>query len=586
MIPDNTIARVRESVDLVELIRESVQGLKKTGRNFSARCPFHQERTPSFHVNPDMGVFKCFGCGVGGDAFKFVMLTEGMTYPEAIRKLATRVGITIEETERETQSAEAKERDVLYSLLEEAAKFFHRYLMESPEAASALDYLRKRGVTDESLEKYQIGFAPMSGHALRDAATRKGHDVSILEKAGLLRRKEDGRVHDHFWNRIMFPIWDSQGHMIAFGGRAMGDALPKYINSPETPVYSKSRHMYGFYQALPTIRKKREIVILEGYMDVVVCHQFGFDGSVATLGTALTDSHVKLLKRYVESVTMLFDPDAAGANATLRGGELLIAEGLTVRVVTLPDGLDPDEILVQRGNGALEQYLATAVPFMDYYIAQMLARHPHASPEGKLAVAKEVLPLVRRIKDPLLQDEHLTKLAEALHADKGALARQMKLMHADAEWKDAKSAKPVDAPKTTLQSIEEEILILALLYPSAQAAERIDALLWKDARCQQAWDVLKTQVDAGAVKLTELLPSLSEDLQGWLMALALQQRSYTKPLENLQAYIDAYERQDVAIALQHMKADIDSMLEGRIPMDAQKVQIYHDLSRRLKGSVH
>src|SRR6185312_3416848 len=221
-----------------------------------------------------------------------------------------------EEQRPESLSAEGRERQALYGLMEDAARFYHRYLMESPEAAPARQYLEKRGLTNESFLKFSLGFAPASGHALRDAALRKGFSPEILERAGLVRRKEEsGRTYDHFWNRIIFPIWDAQGRLIAFGGRAMGEAMPKYINSPETPVYSKSRHLYGLFQALPTIRKRRHGVILEGYMDVVVCHQFGFDWTAATLGTALTEEHVRLLRRYCERVTLLFDPDAAGAQA-------------------------------------------------------------------------------------------------------------------------------------------------------------------------------------------------------------------------------------------------------------------------------
>src|SRR5882724_1537182 len=337
MIPEVTIARVRESANLVDIVREHVPTLKKRGRNYLARCPFHQEKTPSFNVNPEMGVFKCFGCGTGGDVFKFVMLTEGLTYPEAIRKIAGRVGIAIEEEKSEALTEDAKQKQVLYGLLEDAARFYHRHLMESHEADAARAYLAKRGLTEATLVNFAIGFAPASGTALRDAASKKGWSLEVLEKAGLVRRKDGGRIHDAFWNRIMFPIWDNQGRMVAFGGRAMGDAMPKYINSSETPVYSKSRHLYGLFQGLATLRKERRVVILEGYMDVVTCHQFGLDCTAATLGTALTEDHVRILRRYADHVTLLFDPDAAGAQASIRGGELLVADGFTVDVVTLPD---------------------------------------------------------------------------------------------------------------------------------------------------------------------------------------------------------------------------------------------------------
>lgn len=587
MIPEETIARVRESVNLVELVRESVPGLKKRGRNYLARCPFHQERTPSFNVNPELGLFKCFGCGVGGDAFKFLMLSEGLSYPEAIRKAAGRVGIVVEEEEAgQGVSEEARQRQALYGLLEDAARFYRRQLMETAEAEPVRKYLAGRGVNAESLSKFNMGFAPASGHALRDAITRKGFDMETLERAGLLRRKEDsGRVYDHFWNRIVFPIWDAQGRIVAFGGRALGDAMPKYINSPETPVYSKSRHLYGLFQALPALRKRHHAVVLEGYMDVVVCQQYGFDYAVATLGTALTEEHVRLLRRYVDRVTLLFDPDAAGAAATLRGGELLIADGLRVDVVTLPDGLDPDELLLQGGAPRLETYLQNPVPFMDYYIAQTLGRHPGSSPDSKLAIAKDVLPLIRRMRDPLLQDEHLGRLADALRTQKTILVQQMKRMPAEGPvGKGLADSKASAAKSASFLSLEEEILLAAILYPSDEMRVLLDRFVWQDRRCRSAWAALRTQVAQGALHLSDAMSSLPEAEGEWLTRLALQTREYARPLDVLRELLDAWQRRQQAAQLKDLKAEIDRMIEGQMPVDSEKVRTYNDLSRTLKGS--
>jgi DNA primase len=585
VIPEDVIARVRESTDLVELVREQVPALKKAGRNFQARCPFHQERTPSFSVNREMGVFKCFGCGVGGDAFKFVMLTEGMTYPEAIHKLAARVNIPIEEERAENVTAEAKERQTLYQLMNEAAAFYHRHLMESADAKPVLKYLQERGLSAESLEKFQIGFAPASGSALRDAAQRKGWSSELLEKAGLLRRKENsGNTFDNFWNRIMFPIWDSQGHVIAFGGRAQGDAMPKYINSPETPIYSKSRHLYGLFQGLATLRKAREAVILEGYMDVAVCHQFGFARAVATLGTALTTEHLRVLRRYADTVILVFDPDAAGAMATLRGGEMLVADGFTVKVVTLPEELDADEVLIKYGAERLETCLANAISFFDYSLALALKRNPAVAPEGKLAVAKDLLPLIQKVRDPLLQDEYLTHLANTLQVDKLALGRQLKVLRTKPDREAAGApAKRIEVP-STLTTLEEEILLLALLYPSAAMADALTGFPWRDTRCQQAWDVLGTQVSTETLHIADAINKLSQELQDWLTPLVMEQRSYRDPMDMLKRFIGDWQRHQESGELDKLRDEINSMLEGRAPLDAQKVEYFKDLSRRLKGS--
>jgi DNA primase len=589
MIPEETITRIRESVDLVELVREQVPGLKRAGRNWRARCPFHQERTPSFNVNPEMGVYKCFGCGEGGDAFRFLMKTEGLTYPEAIHKLGQRIGITIQEDQNAPSSEESRERDQLYQVMEDAARFYQRTLLESPEAEEARKYLAKRGLDKQSLETFLIGFAPTSGFALRDAAMKKGMDSKLLEKAGLVRRKEGStRTLDNFWGRILFPIWDTQGRIIAFGGRAMGDAMPKYINSPDTPLYEKSRHLYGLFQGLATVRKGRRLVILEGYMDVVVCHQFGFDLSAATLGTALTDAHVRLLRRYVDRVTLLFDPDAAGAAATVRGGELLMTAGITVDVVTLPDGKDPDELLVEQGAPALQAYLDKPVPYMDYRLAAALLKAPGGAPEAKLTIARELLPVIQSMPDPLLQDEHLTRLANALRVDKNALTQQMKAAKRTGRPFATGSGLQVQEPSpekiAPAPRIEEEMLLTALLYPSEAAAQMLVTMEWTDARCRQVWTEIQPIVTNGQKPGPGMLTGLDPSTRSWFEGLAMQERDYGEPLSVLRDFMESARRQQQTLDWQQLKLEIDSMIEGRIPSDAQKIQRYNELSRHLKGS--
>jgi DNA primase len=472
--------------------------------------------------------------------------------------------------------------------MEEAARFYHRYLLESNEAEPARVYLNSRGLTTETIQKFSIGFAPATGSALRDAAQKKGYGSSTLDLAGLIRTKEgSGRTYDHFWNRIIFPIWDVQGRVVAFGGRAMGDAMPKYINSPETPIYSKSRHLYGLFQGMATLRRARHAIVLEGYMDVATCHQFGIDVAVATLGTALTDEHVRLLRRYADHITLLFDPDAAGAQAALRGGELLVSEGFTVDVVVLPDDVDADEILVREGRAALDSYLQKATPFMDYFLARMMDRHPGLTPEAKLAVAKEVLPLIRRLKDPLLQDEHLGRVAAALRADKGVLAQQMKRAKADNESTSipTKAATvSVPAKMGAVLPLEEEILLLALLYPTDAVYQMLVELPWQDERCRETWMAVCDQVRRGIVNVSEVLAGLPEMTQQWLTQLALQQRIYPHPEIVLAGFIEALHRQREGQQMQYLKAEIDRMIEGKTPMDTRKIQEYNDLSRRLKGS--
>jgi len=278
---------------------------------------------------------------------------------------------------------------------------------------------------------------------------------------------------------------------------------------------------------------------------------------------------------------LLFDPDAAGGQATLRGGELLIAEGFQVRVVILPDGLDADELLIRDGKEKLDECLNASITFLDYCLAQSMSRHTPKTPEGKLAVVKDILPLVQKVRDPLLQDEYLTRLADAVDVDRMVLGKELKATKTRPE---RETAEPGAAPKSALCSLEEEILLLALLYPSKAVGDALESFPWQQERCSKAWSALGTSVSDGTLHLADILPGLSADLQDWLTPLAMEQREYRDPAEMLKQFMEAWHRQEESLELSRLRPEIDSMLEGRTPMDSQKLEIFKDLSRRLKGS--
>ncbi len=307
-ISPETIDQIRLASDITEIVREYVPTMKKAGRNWKGLCPFHHEKTPSFMVSPEKGIFHCFGCHAGGDVYKFVMLIDGLSWVEAVKKLAQRAGITIKETREETIKRSEKQK--LYDILEQASLFYNRCLTELAEASAARNYLKERGITEETIEKFRIGFAPQ-GHLLA-AAEKKGTTFEQMSLAGLFIKTERGKKFEYMGGRIVFPIFDTQGRIVAFGGRTLKDEQPKYLNTPETTIYSKSAHLYGLHQALPSLRTQKKAVILEGYMDVVVTHQGGVPFTVATLGTALTPQHTHLLNRYAENIVLLFDSDNAG----------------------------------------------------------------------------------------------------------------------------------------------------------------------------------------------------------------------------------------------------------------------------------
>ncbi|MBI3292699.1 MAG: DNA primase [Elusimicrobia bacterium] len=597
MIPQETIDRVRDSVSLVELIREFVPTLRKAGRNFVARCPFHEERTPSFSVNPAMGLFKCFGCGVGGDAFKFVMLMEHLTYPEAIRQLAKRVGVPVPEVRAEKTPAVARERQALLDALETAAAWYHQTLLTSAEGATARDYLKQRGVMPNTWERFRLGYAPHSGQGFFEAATRKGITPEVLEKAGLIRRSDrTGRFHDHLWHRIVFPIQDAQGHVVAFGGRVLEEreGTPKYINSPETPVYSKGRHLYGLFLALPTIRKVRRVIVLEGYMDVIGCHQAGVEEAVATLGTALTADHARHLRRVAEEGLLLFDADTAGEAAAQRGGDVLLEAGVTVRVVSLPQGIDVDEFLLQQGLESFRKLLAEVSSLVEFQYAQAVKGRGGrvTTPEDKTAVADRVLPTIAKIQDPLLQDEWLRWLAEQLGVEKTIMGRKLHQMGNRREPVNTfirAATSQADVPGGTslgVRSLEEEILQVLLQEPTLVARCPWKAEEFLDQRCAQVFRLLQEALQGGhPLSIAALTGRLPEEWGDWFTGLAMEDKTYLQPDQVFQGFLKTWTTRSQEVQRRALQEVVARMLEGERPWDQRVYDQFDQLTKSLKGSL-
>src|SRR5437867_7619991 len=339
---DSVLDEIRNSVNIVSLISEFV-ALKKRGRNYVARCPFHTEKTPSFNVNPEKQIFMCFGCGVGGDVFKFIMQIEHVTFPEAVQLLAEKNGIALAKTARPEDVVSKTQLETLGAVMIEASEFYCRSLVESEEGRAARSYIEGRGLKRETMEKFRVGYSPAGGEALLHSLMKKGCTLQALEDCGLVKQSEDGRRHyDAFRGRIMFPITDAKGKIIAFGGRAMGDVQPKYLNSPETKLYNKSSNLFGLSYSREGIKKQDFAILVEGYMDFLVPFQYGIENVVASLGTSLTQQQVRLLGRYAREVVVSYDPDSAGIAATQRSLDLFLAEDFRIRVRWVPAGRCPD----------------------------------------------------------------------------------------------------------------------------------------------------------------------------------------------------------------------------------------------------
>jgi len=414
-IPDHKIEEVRAASDIVDIVSDYVR-LKKQGSNYFGLCPFHNEKTPSFSVNLSMGIYKCFGCSKGGNVFQFVIEMESIGFPEAVRMLAERAGIPLPEQEEDRE--QASEIESIYHALRFAARFFYDQLTQAEAGKPALAYLTGRGFTPKTIKHFGLGYAPDRWDALLKEAEQNHVAPEMLEKAGLvLPRKEKDGHYDRFRGRAIFPIFSHVGKVLGFGGRIMTPApdQPKYINSPETKVYNKSRVLYGLYQAKHAIRKSEEVILVEGYTDVISMHQAGVANVVASSGTALTPEQVKMLGRYTKRVLMLYDADTAGADAALRGIDLVLSQGLSAYAIALPGGEDPDSFVREHGGEAFREYAKKHRQGFAAFIYDMARRNGRLdTPEGQAETMHAILASIARIPDPLMQETFMRRASEVL----------------------------------------------------------------------------------------------------------------------------------------------------------------------------
>jgi DNA primase len=412
VIPDDQVEEVRARADIVDVISQYVD-LKKAGKEFKANCPFHEERTPSFYVVPDKGFYKCFGCGVSGDVFKFLQEKVGLDFVEAVKQVASRSGVEIREVKRGHDPEEDPKRP-LYELMAFARTWFREQLL-GDGGAGARAYLEGRGIDAETSERFDLGFAPDDWRALRDAAHGLGMTDAQLLEVGLLTTSEKSpEPYDKFRNRVIFPIEALRGKVLAFGGRLLGEekrGQPKYLNSPETVLYHKGATLYGLDKSRHAIRREEVALVVEGYMDLVSIAAFGFENTVATLGTAMTIEQARLLKRYTSRVLLLFDSDRAGLKASFRAGDLLLSEGLHPSIVTLPEGEDPDTLVQKEGADALRGYLDDAVDILDRKLQILEKRDYFASIDGRRDAVDRLLPTLRATKDQTLRDIYIDQVA-------------------------------------------------------------------------------------------------------------------------------------------------------------------------------
>ena len=510
LFPQQFIDEVRGAADIVTVVSDYVT-LRKAGNSFKGLCPFHGEKTPSFNVMRDRGFFHCFGCGVGGDVFKFIELQEKVGFTDAVRHLAQRFGIPIPELEASEAGREnAAEREALLKIHEIAATYFREQL-DAPAGTRIREYLLgERRLTTTTIETLALGYAPSSRDGLRQRLLKQGFAPAQILKSGLVVRREDGSEVDRFRNRLIIPISRDTGSVIAFGGRALEkDQMPKYLNSPETPIYTKSRTLYGLHLTKGDLRKAGFAVIVEGYFDFAQVYQAGGLPVVATCGTALTNQQAQLLRRFAAKAVLSFDPDTAGQTAAERSCELLVGEGFDVNVALLPRGADPDTFVQRNGRDAYVAQLTQSRPYLDFLLDRAAAAHDLTRDDARREFLRDMLTVAARIPDPAARDQFADRLAHKARVTESVVR---------AEIRKAAVARKTDLPQDRLRAVNaplrdvEKGLLWAIVHRSAEAVAALRLLEPADFEGLRSGSVVEKALALGEMDADEVANALMERL--------------------------------------------------------------------------
>jgi len=578
--------RVKQQADIVRVVGEYVR-LKKTGKDFSGLCPFHQEKTPSFTVSPLKQIFYCFGCGKGGDVFNFVMDMEKSAFPEAVRTVAEKCGIAIprprERSPEERQ--ENQQRTALVEMQREAQTFFTKQISGTLEGKAARAYLEDRGLDKDAIERFGIGYAPSAGDALTRVLKQKYSEKLLVESGLVSRGEQGGRLFDRFRRRIMFPIANESGKIVAFGGRALGDEMPKYMNSPETPIYSKSNVLYHLDRAKEALRRSDFAVLVEGYMDAIAVARAGVSNVVANCGTSLAEPQIKLLSRFTKRVIVNYDPDNAGQAATERSVSLLLEQDFEVRVLALPPvgdkKADPDLFIRERGAEEYTKLLKESPPYVDYLIARA-RKMDLTTGEGKRRAVNFLLPYVQKIPNTILRSEWATRIAQQLHLDepvlRAALSKAATQRHGELKIQPelvGRSAKPVERR-------------LIRMLAEAEAFRRELAQQLQTAQLHHGLETEKVFTALIAAALSD------EPMQATEVAAKLEERDRRVLFEILFEEVSEPTWEEAAScveALQHRQAekelaDVQRSIEANPPVTEMRglLEKKQDLMRRLAAA--
>lgn len=568
MFPSSLLQEIKDRLSIVAVVGESVP-LKPAGRNHKGLCPFHGEKTPSFTVNDEKQVFHCFGCGEGGDVFRYVMKREGLTFPEAVRMLADRAGVRLPEeisrlSKPEEDAIQKKKRWAL-RLNQVVAEYFHHRLLDDHHGEIARNYLKDRGFSDfELFKQHFLGFADDSWDELVRFLTSKQVPLTLAAELGLVRlRSSGGGYYDFFRQRIIFPITNVRGEILGFGGRTFGapktaegqESPAKYLNSPDSFIYHKSHSVFGLNVALPAIRKEDAVWIVEGYLDAVALHQSGIAQVVAPLGTALTSGHLRLVTRFSRNIWLIFDGDAAGAAAARRSWPLFLEQGLMPKVVILPDGEDPDTYVRKAGADAMRRLAAEALTLGEWVVDRVILEAGRGA-SSAVIVMRELKPLLKQVGDPVELALYLRRIAQRLSVDESVLRASL------ADKKELRATSPVaHADKWEAHAIEQRILRLVLQYPMLwpDVKDRLNVDLFEDASSRTILQVLQDGALQDGVSIGRLVENLvDKELCGMIEELALMDPECPEEeaLAVTLAYADILDRRHHRGKLQQLNQEI------------------------------
>ena len=549
-IPEDKILEIKNAADIVDVISGNVL-LKKTGKNYIGLCPFHSEKTPSFTVSPQKQIFYCFGCAAGGNVFSFIMKRDGITFPEAARILSRQYGIAIPlQRMSDAQKRRRSEREELLAVNRQAMDFFCKMLLHQASGKKAAVYLKKRGITQNTINTFMIGYAPEGWSNIVNFFSKKKRSIGIVEKAGLIvERGNKSGFYDRFRNRIIFPIFDLTAQVIGFGGRVMNDDMPKYLNSPETAVYNKSRSLYGLHLAKQKCREKETVYVAEGYFDLLALHQNGIDNSVATLGTSLTSEHVQIIRGLVGkdgSVVLVFDSDNAGIQAALRSIGIFLNAGVNAQVMILPLGYDPDSYLLEFGKASFLDIAEKAQTIMSFLMDALINKHG-LSVEGKIRVVAEMRETLLSIEDRVARSLYIKDLAERLAIEETAVLEKVRNASlrtnshgernkfSNYEFIDDKSKS--DFPNTDKkrsfysrwEKLEQQIIKMMLQFPTilSEIEDRKILSLFEDEQLKSIGQLILSQKNRSNVRLTDLMDLIVDiDQRNIVAALAITENKW------------------------------------------------------------